>query len=204
MLWWVLPATLVAVALAYSVYRRSEVSYWDGAVGNWLATLLGIVTGVPVALAVERRRVAAERSAQQDSAALAGRNVLLLLRQELVSAKAKVGERMALAQSVPIEPLVTAAWEAMRAAGMLHHIAAPSLIGPIAEAYRLIQVLAETEGTLLRVVYGVNVQFPDGESAATKIMRNAVAFHFPALGAIQAAIGVIDKQLEGPSARDVP
>ena len=199
MLWWVLPATLVVVALGYSVYRRSEVSYWDGAVGNWLATLFGIVAGVPVALAFERRRLTAERSVQQDSATLAGRNVLLLLRQELVSAKAKMGERMALTQSVPIEPLVTAAWDAMRAANTLHHIAAPSLIGPIAEAYRLIQVLAETERTLLRIIYGVNVQFPDGENASTKIMRNAIAFHSPALDAIQAAIGVIDKQLEGLS-----
>lgn len=204
MLWWVLVATLVAIAVGYSVYRRSEVAYWDGAVGNWIATLLGIVTGVPVALAIERRRVHAEQDAHQKSRQSAARNVLILLRQELVNGKGKVGERVALFQSVPVEPLVTSAWDAMRAAGTLHHVAAPYLIGPIAEAYRSIQVLAEIESTLLSVVYGVNVQFPDGENAATKIMRNAIAFHSPALAAIDTAIAVIDKELESLPAGEGP
>lgn len=59
---WALPAALVMFAIVYSYQRRFETTYWDGAVGNWLATLLGIVTGVPVALYLERNRAKSERA----------------------------------------------------------------------------------------------------------------------------------------------
>ena len=80
---WAAPGVLLAIALAYSFYRRSELGFWDGAVGNWLATLLGIVTGVPVALAMERRRAEVQRVSEERSSQLIKGNVLRLLMDEL-------------------------------------------------------------------------------------------------------------------------
>ena len=192
---WAVPAALVVFAIAYSFYRRSETSYWDGAVGNWLATLLGIITGVPVALYLERNRAKSEQVEQQRVDRLIRRDVLTLLRAELIDAQAKIAQRTALGSSIPVEPLKTSAWEAMQATGSLRYVAELSLISVLSEAYRLVQILAGIEHTLHRTIYGINVQFPDGENAATKILRNAVAFHAPTLAALGQAIAVADSAL---------
>jgi hypothetical protein len=51
---------LAVPALGYTLFRSNQFQYWDGAVGNLVATLLGIIAGVPVALHLERRRAANE------------------------------------------------------------------------------------------------------------------------------------------------
>lgn len=193
---WAAPGVLLAIALAYSFYRRSELGFWDGAVGNWLATLLGIVTGVPVALAMERRRAEVQRVSEERSSQLIKGNVLRLLMDELGDVRAKIVERRKSIENIPIEPLHSSAWDAMRAAGNLRLIAEPPLIGPISEAYRLIHLISETEHLLLRIIYGVNVNFPDGENAAQKVLRNVQAFHTPALLAINRALTVVEQELK--------
>ena len=198
---WAIPGVLMAMALAYSFYRRSEIGFWDGAVGNWLATLLGIVTGVPVALAMERRRAEVQRITEDRSSQLIRANVLSLLKDELVDARAKVEDRRQRTETIPIEPLQSSAWDAMRAAGNLRLIAEPPLIGPISEAYRLIHLISETEQLLLRILYGANVVFPDGENAAQKVLRNVHTFHSPALRAISQALAVVEQELK---ARESP
>ena len=195
MLRWVLPAALVVFAIVYSYQRRFETTYWDGAVGNWLATLLGIVTGVPVALYLERNRAKAERAERLKADQLEKRDVLTLIHAELLDARGKIAQRIALGASIPVEPLKTSAWEALAATGNLRHLAELPLLSAMSEAYRLIQVLASIEQTLHRTIYGINVQFPDGENAAEKIMRNAVSFHGPVLAAVGTAVSVAESVL---------
>ena len=195
MLRWVLPAALVVFAISYSYQRRLETTYWDGAVGNWLATLLGIVTGVPVALYLERNRAKAERAERLRADQLEKRDVLTLIHAELLDAQGKITLRIALGASVPVEPLKTSAWQVLAATGNLRHVAELPLLSSLSEAYRLVQVLAGIEQTLHRTIYGINVQFPDGESAAAKIMRNAVSFHASVLAAVGLAISVAESAL---------
>ena len=182
-------------AIVYSYQRRFETTYWDGAVGNWLATLLGIVTGVPVALFLERKRAKSERIERLKADQLEKRDVLTLIHSELLDAQGKIAQRIALEDSVPVEPLKTSAWEALAATGNLRHIAELPLLSALSDAYRLIQVLANIEQTFQRTIYGINVQFADGENAAVKIMRNAVSFHAPVLAAVGLAISVAESAL---------
>ena len=73
--YWVGLFALALVAILYSFYRKDAQSYWDGAIGNWLATLLGIISGVPLALSIERKRIfreERERTEQQAKRAKAG------------------------------------------------------------------------------------------------------------------------------------
>ena len=197
---WVLPAALVVFAISYSYLRRLETTYWDGAVGNWLATLLGIVTGVPVALYLERNRAKAERAERLRADQLEKRDVLTLIHAELLDAQGKITLRIALGASVPVEPLKTSAWQVLAATGNLRHVAELPLLSSLSEAYRLVQVLAGIEQALHRTIYGINVQFPDGESAAAKIMRNAVSFHAPVLAAVGLAISVAESALASVTA----
>lgn len=192
---WVLPAALVVFAIVYSYQRRFETAYWDGAVGNWLATLLGIVTGVPVAFYLERSRAKSARTERLRADQLEKKDVLTLIHAELLDAQDKIAQRIALDASIPVEPLKTSAWEALAATGNLRHVAELPLLSALSEAYRLIQVLASIEQTLHKTIYGINVQFPDGENAAAKIMRNVVSFHGPVLAAVGLAVSATENAL---------
>ena len=64
----------------------------------------------------------------------------------------------------------------------------------------MIQVLASIEQTLHKTIYGINVQFPDGENAAVKIMRNAVSFHGPVMAAVGLAVSVAESALASVNA----
>jgi hypothetical protein len=184
---------LAAAAICYSVYRSGEIQYWDGAVGNWLATLLGIVTGVPVALHLERQRSAAEVNSRAIEAERVRRDTLTLLLGELLDAKQCVLTRLTMKDSIPIDPMKMSTWNATRDSGNLVHISEPKLLSSISDAYRLISVLADRETHTMTIVYGVNVTFPDGENAGQKLMRDTSNFHQPLLNQIDIAISAISE-----------
>jgi len=192
---WALPLLLGAAALAYSAYRFHELQYWDGAVGNWLATLFGIVVGVPVALHIERQRTAAVGRADAEAASASRRSVLTILCTELEAVRSQMLQRLSTVDSVSMEPLRSSSWEAMKASGGLRHISEPTLIEAMSNAYRWISILGGLESSALRAVFGVNVQFPDGQLASVKLLQHAVSFHGPVLTALGAAIAVLHAEL---------
>lgn len=185
---WLLPVSLAAVAVTYSIYRRGEIQYWDGAVGNWLATLLGIVTGVPVALFLERRRVASETSWKQREVQRVRRDMLTLLQGELADAAMRLKKRVELKDAVPFDPMKMSIWDVMRDSGNLTHISEPELLSSIADAYRIISVIADREKRIMQATYGVTVTFPDGETAGTKLLRETSDFYLPASQSIERAL----------------
>jgi hypothetical protein len=196
---WAIPISLATAAIAYSFYRWREIQYWDGAVGNWLATLLGIVTGVPVALHLERVRNAAEETNRKVEVERIRKDTLTLLMKELVDARLSATVRLRMTDSIPIEPMKMSIWSAMREGGNLVHISEPKLLGAISDAYRMIALVSERERHIMTVVYGVNVQFPDGQYAGQKLLQETAGFHDPLLNVINRAIATISKELEGNS-----
>jgi hypothetical protein len=196
---WSLPVGLAAAAICYSIFRRNEIQYWDGAVGNWLATILGIVTGVPVALYLERIRSTAELNVKATQAAKLRKDTLELLLGELVDALQRVETRLALTDTFPIDPMKMSIWNATRDSGNLSHISEPYLLSCIADTYRLITVLNDREKHAQTVIYGVNVTFPDGENAAQKLLRDTRCYHQPLMDQINLAINAINKALESQS-----
>ena len=79
----------------------------------------------------------------------------------------------------------------MRASGNLSHISEPALLGPISDAYRLLFVLADLEHHFKQVAYGVNVQFPDGDSAGLKLFRGLQGIQAPVSLALQSALSLV-------------
>jgi len=47
-----LPVLLATTAIGYSVFKSDQLQYWDGAIENWLATLLSNLVGVNESCAV--------------------------------------------------------------------------------------------------------------------------------------------------------
>lgn len=60
---------LTAVPIVYSIGQGAKASYWNGVMSNWLATVAGIMVGVPFALWISRlqQRTTEVEQAKRDS-----------------------------------------------------------------------------------------------------------------------------------------
>ncbi len=185
---WYFLFVVFLVAVAYGLTRAGNTAFLDGAVGNLLATLFGIVAGVPIALELEasQRREAGAESARQE--AESARDTLTLLLSELEGCQARIREREAMGNDFPIDPLPDARWHVLRSAGMLRSIKSPELLAALADSYRLVEAIAGLERRITTMVFGVNVTFPDGETGSMKLLANAKRFHAPAAAQLERTI----------------
>jgi hypothetical protein len=185
--WWPL-AVLAVPALGYTLFCSNQFQYWDGAVGNLVATLLGIIAGVPVALHLERRRAANEAKEKRREEIRIKKEMLTLLREELLDNSDRLQKRAAI-DFIPIEPLKTSSWVALRESGDLKYISEPSLISCIANSYRFLAIVQDKEEHFMQCQYGAgaHVVFKNGETASQKFFSMIFHFHSPALLSSQLA-----------------
>lgn len=197
--WWLL-AVLAVSALGYTFVRTDQFQFWDGLVGNLVATLLGIIAGVPVALHLERRRAANEAEEKRRDEIRIKREMLKLLREELQYNSICLQRRTALTDTIPTEPLKTSIWEALRDSGDLKYVSEPSLISCIANAYRFLVIIYNREEHFIQHKFGIGgtVSFVDGESATTKLLNLIFSFHLSAITNTQVALNAIETALNEP------
>lgn len=191
---------LAVAALGYTFVRTDQFQFWDGLVGNLVATLLGIIAGVPVALHLERRRAPNEAEEERREEIRIKRELLKLLREELQDNSKRLQQRTALTDTIPTEPLKTSIWEALRDSGDLKYVSEPSLISCIANAYRLLVIIYNREENFIQHKFGIGgtVSFVDGESATTKLLSLIFSFHLSAITNTQVALDAIETALNEP------
>ena len=192
---WVLPLFLSGGGLLYSFYRRAEPTYWDGAVGNWIATLLGIIVGVPAALHLERLR-SRVASTMAESATLAERAVVLhIVLRELRYMQSQISQRSNTTDQVPLEPLKTSSWRALGSNGGLKHVNPPAMLETIANLYRWVDILNENDVLARRTAYGINPQFPDGRFAAAILLEQGSYAYRAVFNTVEDSIGMVEVEL---------
>ena len=190
-----MPLLLSAGGLLYSFYRRGEPTYWDGAVGNWIATLLGIIVGVPVALHLERMRSRIS-STVAEKATLAERAVVLrIVLRELRHIQSQIYQRSSATDQLPLEPLKTSSWSAITSNGSLKHVSPPALLEVTADLYRWVDILNENDVLVRRTAYGINPQFPDGRFAATVLLEQGQHAHLAVFNTVSASIDMVRVEL---------
>jgi hypothetical protein len=168
--WWAVAFVMAATSVGYAFARRDVVGFWDGMVGSWLATLLGIVCGVPVALELERQRRRAEDALKAEAAARLRLDVLTMLRGELERVTEQLKQRTdSPAGTLPSEPLKTSIWDATRASGNLAAIAEPVLLQAFGEAYRWLGMISTVEANRLELMHGNDRTFPSGSMGSDKL-----------------------------------
>jgi hypothetical protein len=57
---WIPVSLIVLIPLIYSVLQYKNMEYWPSFMGNWAATTIGVVLGIPIALEISRRQQVAE------------------------------------------------------------------------------------------------------------------------------------------------
>ena len=118
---------LLLVPIVYSVFRWLDKGYWDSAIGNWLATMLGIIGGIPIGLEVNRLVTATEERKKTKIETENERDILLLTKEELKFDLARLKEREGNLSSLSLHPFKTDLWDAISDSGELKYIKIPIL-----------------------------------------------------------------------------
>lgn len=143
-------AGVPVVAIAAAVLVAVAAGAADRAfIGALLATLIGVIAGLPLALWIARHQQKAEESARVKEAISRKGFVLNVLRHELdEDLKALLGRDQALHEPGPYNfgpELRTSTWEALSAGGELAWIDDPELLDSFARTYHWITVQCDLE-----------------------------------------------------------
>lgn len=144
-LMWVIFSIVLLSSLIYSFYFSGQ-NYFDGAIGNLLATIIGIVLAVPAAISIERWRDKIENEKAIKEAANRKKVVLEIITKELLQNKSILDKRLTLGEKqYPHPQLKSISWQAFSSSGEIKWINDPILLEYIANAYHFIQRLNADE-----------------------------------------------------------
>ena len=190
--YWLVFAVFALAAIGYSVFRRASLGYWDGAIGNWLATLLGIIAGVPIALAIERQRISHEEQAHVAEHREHAIKVSFLIRDKLVYNSNRLTERINDKTSLPLFPFKNDLWRALSDSGEIRWIDNPPILNKIASAYYYIGVVSAIEDKCYQAIRGINPRYNDGTFASQHLLEDARKLDIVSGVTISEAIGSIE------------
>lgn len=201
---------LILVALGgvlYGAYYSFQVSrsqttnrwndYWDGTVGNGIATFAGLVVGIPSAFWLERRLRKEEEDAEKAEDATKAKRIVAILRQELASNQEALGERIEDKNTFILSPLKTSVWDAFSSSGELQYIDSPELVGLLAQTYYVVRAVAKIEEHAYSNLYDAAFAYtmPDGTKASpsTRYYDDAKKFHRALTAGLVKAINKLDE-----------
>lgn len=154
-----LAIVLVAIAIAAASLLGVADSFFLGAL---IATLAGVVAGIPFALAIDRWGQERARSEATLALAKRKRSVIGLLHDELDENLRRLVDPSELGKrprpQLTYVPLLTSTWHALRASGDLQ-LDDADLLGQLAEAYEAIEALNRLDNLALEYAYGAAAAF---------------------------------------------
>ena len=172
----VLLAGAVATPLVYALRLADTKAFWDGAMGNLLATAVALVVAIPSALWLERLATRRQQSEEAHARRLREHELLLLLKEELAQNLHLVQLRRASPESIYILPMKFELWSAFASSGNLQLISSRQLLASVANAYYFVRLVQRVEERLHGALRAPTVSF--GEMTAVDLLtKDAQQFH---------------------------
>jgi len=186
--------------------NSQDQSFLDSTMGNWFATMVGLITGVPIGLWInkkqqvlqEQERVNSEKRISYERKS----KVLILLRNELYINKQYLDLLIGKQNEQPIitirAGMKNVLWRAFSDSGELQWVDDPSLIDKISNAYYNINRLVEYEHRYSDPYFDSAVSSLGGKDtyAGERTVKNVHALRPSALETINEAINSIDAELK--------
>ena len=182
---------LLLVPIVYSVFRWLDKGYWDSAIGNWLATMLGIIGGIPIGLEVNRLVTATEERKKTKIETEKERDILLLTKEELKFDLARLKERERNLSSLSLHPFKTDLWDAISDSGELKYIKIPALLNRITSAYHIIRIVKRIEEKCHEAMRSATVGFGN-KTGHQLLLEDARSFDEQNLANIEYALKEVD------------
>ena len=202
-LYYVIVATALAAALAPLVYTAthlSDPSYRDSFLGNWAATVIGVIFGVPIALELNRRHEAAKalqaEAEKRREESERRKRILGLLHKEISYNKKELRKRAEITHGerlILMPGLKDGLWRAFSAGGELRWVRDPDLLDAISNAYYYVKVLIYLENQFFEAAH-----FPGMQIHQDKYPQDYILDYLRVIDPI--ALGEIDQALQALSA----
>lgn len=197
---------LLGVPILGFLPNSQDQSFLDGTMGNWFATIMGLIAGVPIGLWInqkqqdlqEKERVIFEKKISDERK----NRVLTLLRNELDTNRQFLNLLVEKQNEQPdiaiLAGMKNVLWKAFSDSGELHWVDNPSLIDKISNAYYNINQLIEYEHRYSDPYFNSAVSSSSGKGtfAGERTVKNVQALRPAALESINEAINSIDAELK--------
>jgi len=173
---------VLIVPIIYIFVFKPDQTFWSNTMGNLLGTGVALITGIPIALWIDRfikkreeqRKYAQERKREQD--------ILTLIKEEIdfsynsIFLNGKKGNT----ESMIIQPLKSDLWDSLVASQELRYIENPKLLNRITSAYYVLKIIKNIEEQAYIALRTSAIVFTtkDGkkENAAQQLLRDARTF----------------------------
>ena len=128
-----------------------DISFWQNFVSNALATFLGAIIGIPIALGLSRHQ---EKTSEKERKT----KILGLLREELLANLTQLSgwnkSKDKRAEAIIIGPFLRdESWKAFSDGGELEWIKNPKLISELANAYSYVRLMQQLSERYLSLLY---------------------------------------------------
>jgi hypothetical protein len=208
---WLLCSLLVAIIpVAYFFSHWTDSQFLDNAMGNWFATVIGVMVGIPIALEINRRQQAAqekkEREVQGQEETAHKAKILKLVGKELEYNRAallarqpnKDGETQ---RKVLVNRLKDELWNAFSDGGELQWIKDLELLDYVSTAYYHIRTIIYLEERYFEAVHFSGLQVRQEKYPKDYILEYLTNTDSAVIASIEKALVEIEKSLTAaPSA----
>jgi hypothetical protein len=204
---WMLAAVVLGVPIvAFGFAWRSGVAdtnFWLALLANVLATLFGIIGGIPIALAISGWQQAAVGRAnqalkQQQADGLEQRVTRVLVEEFRQNQELARDWRKALETQEPIaDGFYTERWQVLKQSGELAGVRDLELVSAFARCHELYRTFNRILEHLLRIVWfvGIDHQWQGRQSGRAGRTAEAIATMLSVLNAIDGMHGALAKRL---------
>jgi hypothetical protein len=148
-------AVMVAL-LAYPITQGADKSFWENVVSGMLATMFGVIVGLPFAFFLARQQERTSELKANEERTRRRNTALQLLQEELQydlqQAKRRVGD----STSMQTEEFKDELWKAFTASGELALFDDPALISSLSTAYSYIGKVKSLESMCYTALRGIN------------------------------------------------
>ncbi|HRQ42639.1 MAG TPA: hypothetical protein PLD25_32400 [Chloroflexota bacterium] len=201
---WAVVAIAAAIPTLYFFWKLTDLDFIDSAMGNWFATMIGVLVGILIALEIDRwqQEVQSKREKETQEAEELRRKIkiLQLVKKELeynyksLKARREDNEpepkRVVLAQKLKEE-----LWNAFSDGGELEWIQDLQLLDDIADAYYHIRNVIYLEDKFFEAAHFAGMRIQQKKSPEENILDYLKQIDAQVMIAIENALKAIDRHL---------
>lgn len=196
------------IPTVYFFYRLHDKQFLDSTMGNWFATIVGIIIGIPIALEINRRQQKTQERREQlvlgEEKGRRENKILILIKGELEVNRqileTLVEEQKTKPRTIVITGLKDALWTALSNSGDLQWVDELDLLSSISYSYYFIRALIHLEKQYDDPNFFLAVSLtsgtgPDHKYAGEKTVEKVLSIRPDALKLIDQSIKAIDNYL---------
>lgn len=185
---------IIILGIIYAFYHWND-TFISGLTGNFLATIGGVIIGIPIALWLNREQLRREDLKRKEAANKRSKELLNLLKVELKSNLSIIPKRKGIPEMSQAFPFKTELWNSFSLSGELKWIPTQQLVADLSAAYHLIKHIRKLEEIGIEIINRPINRFDKVTSHPNNTYNTARAFDQRLSILIKHAVKEIDKYL---------